>query len=175
MTYGILSRHGARITVDSHEGRGTAFRLTFAPGEASDVEAPGSTAEPAAPGASLRCLVVDDEEQVGTVLGDVLVAGGHRVVVLTDGGEAIARFRAEPFDLVFTDLAMPRVSGWQVAQSVKEIAPAVPVVLVTGFGVELSAEERHAHGVDLVVVKPLKINDVLDVVARVTRRRAKRT
>ena len=175
MTYGILSRHGGRITVESHVGRGTAFRLTFAPGEASDLDGPAPAPEPAPLGVSLRCLVVDDEEEVGTVLGDVLTTGGHRVVVLTDGGEAIARFRAEPFDLVFTDLAMPRVSGWQVAQSVKEIAPAVPVVLVTGFGVELSAEERQIHGVDLVVVKPLKIKDVLDVVARVARRRARQT
>jgi CheY-like chemotaxis protein len=124
---------------------------------------------------ALRCLVVDDEEEVGTMLGDVLETGGHRVVVLTDGAEAIARFRAEPFDLVFTDLAMPRVSGWQVAQAIKEIAPAVPVVLVTGFGVELSAEERQTHGVDVVVVKPLKIDDVLDVVARAIQRRAQRT
>jgi len=175
MTYGILSRHGGRITVESHVGRGTAFRLTFAPGEASDLDGPAPAPEPTPLGVSLRCLVVDDEEEVGTVLGDVLTTGGHRVVVLTDGGEAIARFRAEPFDLVFTDLAMPRVSGWQVAQAVKEIAPAVPVVLVTGFGVELSAEERQIHGVDLVVVKPLKIQDVLDVVARVARRRARQT
>ena len=175
MTYGILSRHGGRITVESHVGRGTAFRLTFAPGEALDLDGPAPEPEPTPLGVSLRCLVVDDEEEVGTVLGDVLTTGGHRVVVLTDGGEAIARFRAEPFDLVFTDLAMPRVSGWQVAQAVKEIAPAVPVVLVTGFGVELSAEERQIHGVDLVVVKPLKIQDVLDVVARVARRRARQT
>ena len=175
MTYGILSRHGGRITVESHVGRGTAFRLTFAPGEALDLDGPAPPPEPTPLGVSLRCLVVDDEEEVGTVLGDVLTTGGHRVVVLTDGGEAIARFRAEPFDLVFTDLAMPRVSGWQVAQAVKEIAPAVPVVLVTGFGVELSAEERQIHGVDLVVVKPLKIQDVLDVVARVARRRARQT
>jgi GAF domain-containing protein/CheY-like chemotaxis protein len=175
MTYGILSRHGGRITVESHVGRGTAFRLTFAPGEALDLDGPAPAPEPTPLGVSLRCLVVDDEEEVGTVLGDVLTTGGHRVVVLTDGGEAIARFRAEPFDLVFTDLAMPRVSGWQVAQAVKEIAPAVPVVLVTGFGVELSAEERQIHGVDLVVVKPLKIQDVLDVVARVARRRARQT
>ena len=124
---------------------------------------------------SLRCLVVDDEPEVGAVLGDMLEAGGHRAVVVTDGGEAIARFGAEPFDLVFTDLAMPRVSGWQVAQAVKAIAPAVPVVLVTGFGVELSAEERRAHGVDLILVKPLRIKDVLDVVARAARRRAQRT
>jgi GAF domain-containing protein/ActR/RegA family two-component response regulator len=174
MTYGILSRHGARITVDSREGYGTTFRLTFAPGAVPDVEekAP-SEAMPL--GVSLRCLVVDDEAEVGRVLGDVLQTSGHRVVVLTDAAQAIAQLRAEPFDLVFTDLAMPRVSGWQVAQAVKEIAPTVPVVLVTGFGVELSAEERETHGVDMVLVKPLKISDVLDVVARAARRRVARS
>jgi CheY-like chemotaxis protein len=109
------------------------------------------------------------------VLGDVLQTSGHQVVVFTDAAAAIAQLRAEPFDLVFTDLAMPRVSGWQVAQAVKEIAPAVLVVLVTGFGVELSAEERQTHGVDMVLVKPLKIADVQDVVARAARRRVARS
>ena len=114
-----------------------------------------------------------DLSQLG--LGDVLQTSGHRVVVLADGAEAIAQFRAEPFDLVFTDLAMPRVSGWQVAQAVKETAPAVPVAIVTGFGVELTAEERRTHGVDMVLVKPLKIADVLDAVARAVRWRAERS
>src|SRR5262245_39180212 len=165
MTYGILSRHGARITVDSQEGRGTRFRLTFAPGVVPDVEAP-APAEAPPPDLSLRCLVVDDEAEVGRVLGDVLQTSGHRVVVLTDAADAITQVRAEPFDVVFTDLAMPRISGWQVAQAVKEAAPTVPVVLVTGFGVEPSPDERRTHGVDMVLVKPLKISDVLDVVAR---------
>ena len=96
-------------------------------------------------------------------------------MVLTDGAAAIAQLRAEPFDVVFTDLAMPLVSGWQVAQAVKEIAPLMPVVLVTGFGVELSAEERQTHGVDMVLVKPLKIADVQNVVARAARRRVARS
>jgi GAF domain-containing protein len=170
MTYGILSRHGARITVDSQEGRGTRFRLTFAPGVVPEVEAQ-APAEAPPPGLSLRCLVVDDEAEVGRVLGDVLQTSGHRVVVLTDAADAITQLRAEPFDLVFTDLAMPRISGWQVAQAVKAAAPSVPVVLVTGFGVEPSPEERRTHGVDMVLVKPLKISDVLDVVARAARRR----
>jgi GAF domain-containing protein/CheY-like chemotaxis protein len=174
MTYGILSRHGARITVDSHDGRGTTFRLTFAPGAVPDVEV-SPPAESAPFGVSLRCLVIDDEAEVGRVLGDVLQTSGHRVVVLGDGAEAIAQFRAEAFDIVFTDLAMPRVSGWQVAQAVKEMAPAVPVVLVTGFGVELTAEERQVHGVDMVLVKPLKIADVLGAVARAARLRAERS
>jgi GAF domain-containing protein/CheY-like chemotaxis protein len=174
MTYGILSRHGARITVDSQEGSGTTFRLTFARSVVPDVDvSPGSEVPPL--GASLCCLVVDDEPEVARVLGDMLQTNGHRVTVLTDGAEAIAQFRAAPFDLVLTDLAMPRVSGWQVAQAVKEIAPSVPVILVTGFGVELSAEERQTHGVDVVLVKPLRITDVLDAVARAARRRAERS
>ena len=61
------------------------------------------------------------------------------------------------------------MSGWQVARAVKQIAPQVPVFLVTGFGVELSAEERRAHGVDLVLVKPLQIQEILDAVAEVAR------
>ena len=93
-------------------------------------------------------VVVDDEATVRTVLADILTGAGHEVVEVDDGAEAIARFRAEPFDIVVTDLAMPRVSGWQVARAVKHVAPAVPVFLVTGFGVELSAEERRANGVD---------------------------
>jgi GAF domain-containing protein/CheY-like chemotaxis protein len=175
MTYGILARHGAKIVVESEEGRGTVFRLTFpvATGLLA-VEAPPGAA-PAGPTPSLRCLVVDDEGPVGTMLGDVLEAGGHRAVVVHDGGEAIARFGAEPFDLVFTDLAMPRVSGWQVARAIKEMAPTVPIFLITGFGVELTPEERRVHNVDAVLVKPVRIQEILDVVAQVARRRAEPT
>jgi CheY-like chemotaxis protein len=108
---------------------------------------------------------------VRTVLADVLTAAGHHVVEAADGADAIDRFRAEPFDLVLSDLAMPRVSGWQVARAVKRMAPAVPVFLVTGFGVELSAEERRANGVDAVLVKPLQIQEILDAVAEVARTR----
>jgi CheY-like chemotaxis protein len=94
------------------------------------------------------------------------------VVEVSDGAAAIERVCAEPFDLVLTDLAMPRVSGWQVARAVKETAPGVPVFLVSGFGVELSAEERRVNGVNAVLVKPLQIQEILDAVAEVARTRA---
>jgi GAF domain-containing protein len=164
ITYGILMRHRARVSVESEPGQGTAFRLVFDQGAATHVTEP-TVPIVATTTAALRCLVVDDEEAVGSVLGDVLETSGHSAVVLTTGADAIERFRRERFDVVFTDLAMPGLSGWQVARAVKAAAPTTPVFLVTGFGVELSAEERQAHGVDLVLSKPLNIQSILDAVA----------
>jgi signal transduction histidine kinase/CheY-like chemotaxis protein len=172
MTYGIVSRHGGSITVESREGVGSTFRLTF-PVAADAVAAPPPIGEPATTVPALRCLVVDDEETVGTVLGDVLEMSGHEVVVMTDAKEAIERFRAQAFDMVFTDLAMPGLSGWQVSRAVKAIAPSVPVFLVTGFGVELSAEERRTHGVEGVLAKPLRIEEVNAAVSAAARRRTR--
>ncbi len=172
MTYGIISRHGGSIAVESELGQGSTFRLSLPRG--ADVQPAAPAPPPAAPPPpvrGLRCLVVDDEPPVRAVIGDILESAGHIVETFGDGGEAIARFLAQPFDLVVTDLAMPRVSGWQVARAVKQVAPQVPVFLVTGFGVELSAEERHAHGVDLVLVKPLQIQEIIDAVSDVARAR----
>ena len=172
LTYGIVVRHGGFVTVDSEEGRGSTFRLSFP--SAATVEPPtaASMQADAAPARTLRCLIVDDEEAVRTVLGDVVESAGHHATMVGGGAEAIERFRAEAFDVVLTDLAMPRVSGWQVARAVKQIAPRVPVVIVTGFGVELTPEERRTHGVDHVLVKPLQIQEILDALAEVARNAA---
>ena len=167
MTYGILSRHGAQITVESEEGRGTRFRLSFPTTTLAQAEGPRAPAPAAA--VPLRCLVVDDEAPVGEVLGDIIESAGHAAVVVGSGAAAIERFRAEPFDAVFTDLAMPGLSGWEVAKAVSALRPAVPIFLVTGFGVELSPEELAASGVRAVLTKPLDMHETLALLARLRR------
>ena len=171
VSYGIVSRHGGRIAVESVEGQGAIFRLSFPPALDQRAVAVRPLSAPTGSTPSLRCLVVDDEPTVRTVLGDILTTAGHEVVESADGADALERLRTERFDLVLTDLAMPRVSGWQVARFARQSVPGVHVVLVTGFGVELSADERRANGVDAVLVKPLQIQDILDAVAEVARRR----
>jgi GAF domain-containing protein/anti-sigma regulatory factor (Ser/Thr protein kinase) len=164
IAYGILSRHGAAVEVESAEGRGTTFILRFP----ATAPAPEARPEPPAarPGGPLRCLVVDDEDVVGDVLGDMLQAAGHQAVVTRSGAQALARFRAEPFDVVFSDLAMPGLSGWDVAREVKGLRPEVPVFMVTGFGVEVPPERMREAGLDGLLTKPLRIEQLRELLGR---------
>jgi len=160
MTYGILSRHGATISVESREGQGTTFTLLFP--ISAVPEAPAPAAEELPEAVPLRCLVVDDEETVGDMLADVLRSAGHTVAIARNASEGLAHVQSEPLDLVFTDLSMPGMTGWDLARAVRAAAPGLPVVLVSGFAVEVSQEELEASGVHSVLAKPVNIGDVLE-------------
>jgi len=165
MTYGILSRHGATIAVDSQEGRGTTFTLRFPVGAGPRAPVPRPIA--ATPTARLRCLVVDDEESVGDVIADVLRSAGHMVIVARNASEGLARVRNELLDLVFSDLSMPGMTGWELARAVRDAAPGLPVILVSGFAVEVSPEELQRSGVHSVLAKPINVGEVLDAAAAI--------
>ena len=122
------------------------------------------------PASKRTVLVVDDDAAVRMLCRIHLEEAGFRVVEASDGDKALETIRADRPDVVLLDIMMPRVSGWQVARAVKQIAPRVPVFLVTGFGIELSPEERRAHGVDVILVKPLQIQEILDALAEAARK-----
>ncbi|HEV8677043.1 MAG TPA: GAF domain-containing protein [Methylomirabilota bacterium] len=163
MVYGMVSRHGGAVGVESVEGAGSTFTIRLPIG--FGLTEAGGAAPEAAGGRRARVLVIDDEEPVRDALADMLRLARHHVVVASQGMEALEQFRGALFDLVVTDLAMPGMSGWQVAQAVKALRPEVPVVLVTGWGVELPAEQLRANGVDRVMTKPFRMDEVQGVVA----------
>ena len=169
ITYGIVSRHGGRVLVESELGRGSTFRLRFP--KRPDLAVAAEPAPAAAPARvrRLRCLVVDDDEEVGGTLADLLTTHGHEVVMVSKSSDALTHVSQRPFDIVFTDLAMPDMSGWQLAKAVKTAAPDLPVVLITGFGVELSPEQCRANHVDAVMAKPVEFAELLTVAARLAR------
>lgn len=102
-----------------------------------------------------KVLVVDDDPVVGQSFSRVLSGKGYIVITAEDGYDALAKLRAEKYDLVFTDLRMPGMNGMDVAEQVKARQPWTPVVIVTGYGSKRSEERARAAGVSGFLHKPL--------------------
>ena len=109
-------------------------------------------------------LVIENEKDIRLLLSDILTSGGHKVASASDGIEALQIFKKEYFDLVLTDLGMPAMSGWEVARTIKKMAPEVIVVIISGWGAELDDRELEKNGVDMVVSKPFRVGQILSLV-----------
>ncbi len=133
-----------------------------APVSAGDA-AGDDAARHAADSTIVSILVLEDEEQIRTMLVDALSGAGHRVESATDGLTGLARFQGGHFDVVLTDLSLPECSGLDVARSVKRIQPETPVVLITGWGHLLDPDRLRESGVDLMLVKPFRLERLLSV------------
>ncbi len=161
--YGIIRRHNGTITVDSIENRGTICCLTF-PACAGTMQE--NQQEDALPQKQrkARLLVVEDEDEVRELLKDILTEGGHEVALASDGQTGVAMFQEHPFDLVFTDLGMPGMSGWEVAEGIKRLSGETPVALLTGWDVKQKKQELKSRGVDIVLKKPFRVEEILSLV-----------
>jgi signal transduction histidine kinase/CheY-like chemotaxis protein/HAMP domain-containing protein len=163
MVYGMVERHGGHIDIVTAPGKGTTVRLGF---DALPVVPPPRLAGGAgARTGQLRILAVDDDPQLLDTLRVILERDGHRVTE-ADGGQAgIDLFRdahagGDPFGLVVTDLGMPYVDGRKVAQAVKALSPATPVLLLTGWGQRMVAENDVPPHVDKVLSKPPRLDEL---------------
>jgi CheY-like chemotaxis protein len=109
-----------------------------------------------------KVLVVDDDPVVGMSFNRVLSGKGYVVVTAENGFEALAKLQGDKYDVVFTDLRMPGMTGLDLAESVKARQPWTPVVIVTGYGSQRSEERARAAGVSDFLHKPLSPEMIQD-------------
>jgi signal transduction histidine kinase/ActR/RegA family two-component response regulator len=174
MVFGVLKRHKAEIEIESAPGMGTTMLLSF-PVYVMSAKKSGQPANELATCCPLRILLADDDPLILRSLREMLEADAHVVVTANGGQECIDVFRTaqgtENFAVVITDLGMPRVDGRRVASEVKAARPSTPVILLTGWGQRLVAQEDIPPNVDRVLNKPPKLRELRTALAELVTNR----
>jgi CheY-like chemotaxis protein len=156
VVHGIVEDHDGVVLVESQVGKGTTFTLYF-PEHVALTES--NAAEPAAlgPGKGERILLIDDEAMIADSAGKLLGRLGYQVTAKTDPRAALQAFEENPssFDLVVTDLTMPRLSGIDVARKVLALRPGLPVLLASGYNATWTPEKIRELGLGGLINKPL--------------------
>jgi len=154
VSHSIVERHGGDLKVDSRTGEGTTFTITLPIG----MNPTGEAAQSGETGIERtgRILLVDNDAQVLTILGEMLKDAGHHVLPVPSGPEALRVFVPSGFDLVITNVGMPEMSGWDVAEQIRARDPNVPVIFITGWGLQEEDQARCRRlGITALLFKPV--------------------
>lgn len=118
----------------------------------------------------MRVLLVEDEPALRMTMAANLELEGLEIVEAEDGEQAIELVSTQPFDLVLSDVRMPRLSGIAMYQRLKTLAPELPVILMTAFALEDQLRQAVRQGVYTVLSKPFDVERVMPVLTRASRR-----
>lgn len=164
---GIVKEHHGFIRVESQPGKGSRFTVFF-PRIAEEASESPSAESDAVPQGQGHLLLVDDEAPNTRMLAMLLKRLGYAVTPETDSIEALKRFQANPgdFDLMITDMTMPRMTGADLAQKVLALRPDLPIILITGFSELIDAEEAARIGIRKYLSKPLSISTLARAIER---------
>jgi len=168
VVHGIVTDLGGAIEVSTRVGHGTTFEIWLPiAGETGDSSHGQLTELPRGHGATV--MIVDDEPALVALAEETLAELGYEPIGFESSVSALRAFREDPqrFDLVLTDEAMPDLAGTELARQLRELAPAIPIVLMSGYGGSQLAQRAAAIGISEVLRKPLQRRDLAESLARV--------
>ena len=165
--HGIVKRHGGGILVESELGKGTVFEIYF-PALENKTEV-GEEPDGEIKRGSERVLFVDDEESMVNLNRKRLERLGYQVKSTAKPEEALEWFKADPeqFDVLLTDMTMPRMSGDRLAAEVLKIRPNMPVIICTGYSERMSAQKAEVLGVRKYIEKPIDLRNLASALREV--------
>ncbi len=167
VVHGIVNSCNGFVKVASSVGHGTTVQV-FVPVEAA--QEPEREALPESlPGGAERILFVDDEQDIVELADEMLTALGYRVTATHMSQRALEIFENAPrdFDLVITDRTMPKMNGLELAGRMRDVRPEIPIILCSGYGLDLAEESIQSRGISAALVKPLDFQNVAETIRTV--------
>jgi PAS domain S-box-containing protein len=154
---GIVKAHDGAIEVDSQPGAGSCFYIYFPVCGSLETRERKSERSPWVPGGTEHILLVDDETPILEVGKRTLERYGYIVTTCESGIQAMEAFQADPmkYDVVITDLTMPRMTGMELAQRLLQLRPDLPIILCTGYSESITREAATAAGIRAFLLKPI--------------------
>ena len=163
MVHGFIEQLGGRFVLKSDPGQGTTAELWLPVATHADIASPLPVIEPVSSVPRLSVLVVDDDSLVLTSTVLLLEDLGHRVLSVTSGAQALSLFvQGEVIDLMITDMAMPHMSGAQLAHAVRLLKPDLPIILATGYAERLEGSAAQLPRLP----KPFTQLNLLEIIAQ---------
>jgi len=165
LAYGIIKEMNGHISVYSEPDMGTVFQILLPQQkgfDAPDIALPPPTMEKGRG----KLLLADDEAGILDWISQLLLQLGYEVVSATNGLEALEIFNRDPasFDLVLTDLTMPKMTGIILSKQITAQRPDIPIVLCTGFSEGLTAETMKKHGISGILMKPIIASELARII-----------
>jgi CheY-like chemotaxis protein len=167
--YGIVKQSGGWITLESAPGEGTVATIYLPPEEPVQRVPRDLAAEPVA--ASARILLVEDEAVVRGVVAEMLARHGHEVLEAAGPIEALELAETETWDLLLTDVVMPKMNGREVARRLRGRMPELHVVYTSGYAPEAALDGGRLDPGEFFLQKPFTGAD-LDAIVRQALRRS---
>lgn len=163
VVHGIIKSYGGAVKVHSQPGKGSAFHVFF-PRMIQEIKVagPGPQKKENILGGNENILLVDDDQAIVYIVKQMLENLGYNVTAKYSSMDALAHFSSQRnhFDLVITDMTMPKMTGDILAQRISQMRPDIPIILFTGYGDMIAQEKAKALGIRAFLMKPLQTRDL---------------
>ena len=158
-----LANNRGEVSFDRFGRRPTYLSFRF---PCSDEAVPKSVTNRGSEVAGLRILAIDDQQMILDLLAGICQSLNLELTAFRDPARGVEVFKQQRFDIAMVDLAIGQVSGWDIAREIKRQAPGTPVIMMTGWGINIDPEKAARGGVDFTLTKPFKIEQLTEIITK---------